>query len=273
VFVAGTLLALLATGRRSLFPSSLLADIVERIGAYFAGRMKMNYRVPEGEGNAGGGTQEWDLGIGRSPLFAMDQASDTGSRVVRLIVIVVLVAVGLLVLYFLVRPLFSRETRASLRGAHPLRFLAAKVRAIVAAFREAALAIRRGLRAPRKTVLRVARTLFEGLQGVARQAQEGGGRDSVAARQRRQRLARTLREFLRIIRWGEQAGVPFRPSMGPLEYATSLGRAVADRQEDLLEAARAFEEIVFSHHELEERRVGEFYRKVDGIVRQGARRR
>jgi len=270
VFVGGMILALAATGKRSLFPSSVLADVLEKIGRYFASRMKMNYKVSTGGGEGGAAAQEWDLGIGRSPLFAIDQGDTSTSRAVRLISLGVLGAAGLLVLYFILRPLFSREGRASLRDAHPLRDLAARGRAILAALRESGRGFVRWLRSPRRTVSRIARTLLDGVQMAVRQTRADRGPAAGAERQRRQRLARTLREFLRIVRWGEKAGVPFRPSMGPLEYATALGGAVGGKRDELREAARAFEEIVFSNHEIGDNVLGDFYRKVDGIVRQAA---
>ena len=270
VFVGGMILALAATGRRSLFPSSVLASVLENIGQYFARRMKMNYKVPTGGGEGGGAVQEWDLGVGRSPLFAMDEGSASTSPVVRMISLGVLGAAGLLVLYFIVRPLFSRKGRAALRDAHPLRDLAAKARAILAALRESGRGFVRWLRSPRRTASRIARTLLDGVQMAVRQTRADRGPAAGAERERRRRLARTLREFLRIVRWGEQAGVPFRPSMGPLEYATALGGAVGGKRDELVEAARAFEEIVFSNHEVGEGSLGDFYRRVDGIVRRAA---
>ena len=78
---------------------------------------------------------------------------------------------------------------------------------------------------------------------------------------------------MRIIKWGEQWGVPFQRSMGPLEYATTLAGTAREHGGPLVEAAIAFEQIVFSHHEVGERQVGEFYRAVNAIVRHRVERR
>jgi hypothetical protein len=55
-----------------------------------------------------------------------------------------------------------------------------------------------------------------------------------------------VREFVRIVHWGERRGVAFEPSEGPIEYASRLAAAVPARGPDLAAAAAAFARIAYS---------------------------
>jgi hypothetical protein len=68
------------------------------------------------------------------------------------------------------------------------------------------------------------------------------------ARSRRERrfYTRIVKSYLKFAKWGEQKGVPFARSLGPLEYAGMVGTAVPESDAYCSNIGEMFEEIQFS---------------------------
>ena len=88
----------------------------------------------------------------------------------------------------------------------------------------------------------------------------------------RQRLHRgahgaAVRGFVRLIRWGERSGVPFRRSAAPLAYVRALGARLPERRAELEAAGVLFEELVYSAHGASGERSARFQGLVRGLLR------
>ncbi len=197
------------------------------------------------------------------------EQSDLVARLFRALLVTVLVGLGLGLILFLVRPLFSRDLRDMLRGIS----LAALGRGFANGLRQAAAtaleALRRLLAAPRGAAERWAATVSKAARDRRRQAQAGR-----ALRQRLRRGAHgaAVRGFVRLVRWGERAGVPFRRSAAPLAYLRAVGARLPERRAELEAAGVLFEELVYSAHGAGGERGSRFQKAVrDLLRRRGAR--
>lgn len=187
--------------------------------------------------------------------------SDWAARLFQALLVTVLAALGLGLAVFLVRPLFSGDLREMLRGFS----LAALWRGFAGGLREAAAtaaaAWRRLLAAPRGAAQRLAATVTRAARGRRRQAQ---ARRTLL---RRGSHGAAVRGFVRLIRWGERAGVPFRRSAAPLTYLRALGARLPERRAELEAAGALFEELVYSAHGATGERSSRFQGLVRGLLR------
>jgi hypothetical protein len=158
------------------------------------------------------------------------------------ILILVLVAGGpaAAILILLVAPLFRRRQER----LHPLRalrnWLAGAIRGLAQGVRNIAGALRRR---PAHAGGRM--SLRDILFGRTRSAEARVGEERVGFFQRLA-LSRELKAFVKVIRWGERRGVPFHRSLGPGEYAASLGSSVPAVRAELDTMATILEQILFS---------------------------
>ncbi|MDE0445988.1 MAG: DUF4129 domain-containing protein, partial [Spirochaetaceae bacterium] len=89
------------------------------------------------------------------------------------------------------------------------------------------------------------------LADTVRQAARERRRQATARRALRDRLrsgthGAAVRGFVRLIRWGERAGVPFRRSVAPLDYVRALAAKLPEQHDELLALGALFEELVYS---------------------------
>jgi len=232
--------AIALAGPRPALPLSILAAMLEALGRLFAfTRRPMAapaVRAPAGDAADGGM---------RAMLEALN-ARETPAWIataVRVLGIVLAAGVAAAALYFLLRPLLVRDTRQVLRSLHPLAALRRALRrvaTIVGAIPRAFLAwLREGGRGAIRVLQVVAAAGAEPLAtmpGRPRRMRQRAGTSS----------SRSVREFVRIVRWGERRGVRFERAEGPLEYAARLAAAVPTRAADLAAAAAAFELVAYS---------------------------
>ena len=148
-------------------------------------------------------------------------------------------AATLAVLYFLLRPLLRRDTRLALRNLHPLAALRRAIARIAALATGMPRALRVWLREGRREAAAVLRAAGSRGGSVA-------GARAATGTSRRGRASRPVREYARVVRWGERHGIGFDRSEGPGEHAARLAAAVPSRAAALVAAAAAFERIVYS---------------------------
>jgi hypothetical protein len=168
---------------------------------------------------------------------------------------------GAAIVIALIAPLFRKREEK----LHPLRalrrWLAGATRALAQAARNLAAALRQR---PRGTGGR--RTLREMLFGAAR-ADEGRAAEGRGGFFQRLGLSREVRTFVKIIRWGERRGVHYHRSLGPREYAGSLGSHVPGVRAELDRLAALLEELLFSGREMERQRTEEYFEAARLVLR------
>ena len=178
--------------------------------------------------------------------------------------IVIAVAAGIALIYFVLRPLFRRDTRISAGQMHPLRTLVRRLRSLARFLLKLPGAVSRWIRAPGRGFAAIPRAIVDSLRGAATGAKAPA---VTAANRSRQRAAqRAVRDFQRLARWGRKAGVAFTAAEGPAEYARRLEQAVPAKGFALQEAALLFEQLIYAEAPVAHSEQA-FSRMVDGIVR------
>jgi hypothetical protein len=236
LFVAAIALA----GSRPALPLSILAAVLEALTRLFSFTREPT-AAPAVRAPSPGAT---DGGM-RAMLESLN-ARETPAWIattVRVLGIALAACAAAAALYFLLRPLLTRDTRMVLRSLHPvaaLRRTFRRIAAIVAGLPRAFLA---WLREGGGEAIRVLQAVAAAGAGpaVAVPPRVPSARRGAGAR-----APRSVREFVRIVRWGERRGVRFDRAEGPLEYAARLAAAEPARGADLAAAAAVFERIVYS---------------------------
>ena len=176
-------------------------------------------------------------------LGEQQEKSDLAARLFQAALVTALVALGLGLVVFLVRPLFSRDLGAMLRGFSLAGLLRNLARGLSQAADTALAALRRLLAAPRGVAERLAATVTRAARERRRQA---AARRAVRSRLRQGTHGAAVRGFVRLIRWGERSGVPFRRSLAPLDYVRALGTQLPERRAELEAVGVLFEELVYA---------------------------
>jgi hypothetical protein len=176
--------------------------------------------------------------------------------------ITILLAAAVIVLFVILRPLFSRETMRGARKLHPLKVLKARFTGLLRSLASIPRRLAQWLHSPGKRFASVPRAV----RAVLRQTEQGARREA-RARERAGRAVRNraVREFLRLARWGEKKGIAYRVTEGPMEYARMLEARVPEKAPALETAALLFEELVYSDEPEHGQR--ELAPMVNGIVK------
>ena len=196
--------------------------------------------------------------------------SDLAARLFQALLATILVALGGALAVFLVRPLFSRDFGDILRTLSVGRVLRGLAAGISQALDTALAVLRRMASAPRGAAARLADTVREAARDRRRQAT---ARRALRERLRSGTHGAAVRGFVRLIRWGERAGVPFRRSLAPLDYVRALAAKLPEQREELLALGVLFEELVYSAAGAGEQGAGRFQGQLRAVLRSGARRR
>ena len=192
------------------------------------------------------------------------EQSDLAARLFQAFLITVLAALGLGLIVFLVRPLFSRDLGEMLRGFSLAGLWRSFARGLSQALDTALAGLRRMLSAPRDVAGRLAATVTRAARERRRQAR---ARRAVRSRLRQGAHGAAVRGFVRLIRWGERSGVPFRRSVAPLDYVRALGARVPERRAELEAVGVLFEELVYSAHGDSGERATRFQGQVRDLLR------
>lgn len=169
--------------------------------------------------------------------------SDLAARLFQAFLVTVLVALGAGLVVFLVRPLFSRDFGEMLRTFSAGRLLRGLATGLSQAVDSALAVLRRMAAAPRGAAARLAATVRDAARERRRQVT---ARRAVRERLRSGAHGAAVRGFVRLIRWGERAGVPFRRSVAPLDYMRALAAKLPEQHDELLALGVLFEELVYS---------------------------
>jgi hypothetical protein len=254
------LVALLLPGRSALLPLSALARffnwLAHLIPPAHPREAPLIARQPGNETGAGmfNGLQFGLPEAHESPLLV---------QILHIAGIVLAAAAAAGLLFFIVRPLFSRDARRSARRLHPLRRAIRDVRLILRFLAHLPRAISVWMRTPGKNLSAIPRAIIDSVrESIAGRRRAASGAD----RTRRVARSRAVREFRRLARWGRKAGIALTGTEGPMEYARLLAARAPEKASALSQAALLFEELVYADAPAE-RGERALSRIVDGIVR------
>ena len=252
--VVAALLLIPTIGREAPLPSSYLQDFIEWLQR-ITSLPEMTRKVGDIEfGEQTPDTQLPDQRRITEALGSADRNNEALQRLIRTLLILLVAGVPAgVIIVLLVAPLFKKREEK----IHPLKairlWLERTVRSLTAGLRSFAASLRnRSRRAAGR------RSLRERLMGLTRPREEAQG-DARAGFFQRLALSREIKTFVKIIRWGEKRGVRFRRSLGPLEYAQSLGANAPEVQGELVTVADILEELLFSGRGIEPQRSDRFF--------------
>jgi hypothetical protein len=182
--------------------------------------------------------------------------------------IVGVIVVGVLVLgflAFLIAPLvrLHREGR-SITGAlreRLVRFLAG----LRTGWRSLIRSLKRMIRQSRK-VGTVAKRIGEELRSAAETRRRSTAKRQSLGGVDARTHSRVLKSFMRFVKWAGKHDVTFRTSIGPREFAATVAREVPDQTDDVMEIAELFEEIVFSHHQIDNSQTQRYHQKIAKVT-------
>ena len=193
--------------------------------------------------SSGSGAQEAERMRDFGQFVGEREGSDLAARLFQAFLVTVLIALGAGLVVFLLRPLFSRDLGDMLRAFSVGRLLRGLATGFSQALDSALAVLRRMAAAPRGAATRLAATVREAARERRRQAT---ARRAVRERLRSGTHGAAVRGFVRLIRWGERAGVPFRRSVAPLDYVRALAAKLPEQRDELLALGMLFEELVYS---------------------------
>ena len=179
---------------------------------------------------------------------------------------VVLVGLGVGVVFFLVLPFF----RGNKVEIHPLLWTKTAAKAMAKGlqsfFASLRHAINQGISKQRQRFWERKRTASK--RGLGQHSSEVQSVKRAAGRKERRRQGKILKSFFRFTKWGEKKGVPFRTSMGPMEYASRIRPNTPEMAAICVEIAKLFEEVVYSRHGVSENLRTAYFEKIKRIVKE-----
>ena len=180
---------------------------------------------------------------------------------------IVLITAGALILtgllYFLVRPLLSRDYRerpAAGASARPAGGRARPLPHVVRRF-DAPHAGDIG-RVSRRSLARFGEALVERARERSAARAAARAREAALDKQRQRAIGQASRAFVRLIRWAERGGVPFRTWMGPMEYVLLVAERSTANARALREIGAIFEQIAYAATDPPAERSQTYYRLI-----------
>ena len=270
VLALGIILTLIVVGNDSLLPASYIGQFFRGIDEWFANRARDV--VPKYKPQSSDGAPLMsDLANARDRLagdLSMgEKRSEVLANILRIVAFSLLGLIGVGLIVFLVRPLFSKESRENMKNRHPIQFVKSKLLAFFQFVGKALSGIVKWLKSPKKGVRRFTQAIADRLREspvFSREARLARKRE--AERSKLRQHGREIRAFVRVIRWGEGLGVKFRKSLGPMAYVDLVGKAVPESQGALYAVAGIFEEIMYSQHSVPESRTEEYFQTIRDLV-------
>ena len=255
------------TGREALLPAEAIGAFME----WLEERLRLPEREVKVRVREGGDTEafqedfrEPDLG----DLSGEREENDFLERLVRIVLISIgaLLLIGLL--YFLVRPLLSRDYRERLRQARPLARLAAAVGRFFTAFAESVRRMLAAFARSRQSLARFGESLVERARERSAARAAARARDAELDRQRQRAIGQASKAFVRLIKWAERGGVPFQKWMGPMEYLMLVAERSTPNARALMEIGTIFEQIAYAATDPPQERSQTYYNLIKEVTRQ-----
>lgn len=255
-------LAVPAVGKKSIMPSSYISTLYDRL-ENFARRDKLaiDFDAPKVD-------KTEQTGLISEKVFedlgGEAEESANLERLKKIITWIFLSLAGALIIWFLLRPIFKSDG-----GFHPVENLKKSWKLVQKNIKKALITFKEYI-----SLVKTARKAGKWQKAKGKDRIAGAKKkkwmESVSRAGLKERIihGRFLKAFFKLTKWGEKKGVVFRRTIGPREYALQLEKQVPGLNNISLEIADIFEEILFSHHEMNEERESDFFKKVKIVTRE-----
>ncbi len=179
--------------------------------------------------------------------------------IVKIVGIVLLVLVGILFIYFLIKPLFSRDKSERKTLSSYLGRVMQGLKKMRSGFKDSLSSFIRWIKRQRVNIKNTTRTFVEKVQETRDAAREARRmRAEQRSEQKRVLSNDFVKEYCKLIRWAERNGREFRKSAGPLRFLDHMAELFPDNKEDLHRAGSLFEEAIYSGRTIEDGILREF---------------
>lgn len=263
VFAVVGIIALPVSGSRPLLPVSYLEAVVDWLAEL--GRRERRVEDVEPPSLSTEQTTE-ELPDYLGPAQRLLGERGGGSNIGPIVGWILLGLIGLGLLYFLIAPLM----RIRRSGGNVGEVVVARLQKLLAnigrAIGSIGNAFRQILRESRKVKGLFAK-IREQAKAVAEAREEAAARRAGVSKRDRRIQSKVLKSFMRFTRWAKRYEVSFHPSIAPREFSELVARRVPERRDDVVEIARIFEEIIYSHHEIENSLQIRYHEKVSAVVK------
>jgi hypothetical protein len=263
VFAVVAVVAIPVAGSRPLLPQSYLSSVLEWLGQLGTREQTVETRKPPDIGETGPSVEMPDF-VGPAQSFLGERGGESQIGPIIGWIILVLLGVGFLV--FLIQPLLKMRREGLTIGTAFKKRFASLLQGMRNGWRSFTEALARFLREGRK-VRGVFKKIREQAQAVVRAREDAATRRASGTKRDRRVHNRVLRSFMRFTKWAKRHEVTFHASIAPREFSEMVAAKVPERRSDCLEIASLFEEIVYSHHEIEGSLQNRYHEKVAAVVK------
>ena len=263
VFAVVAVVALPVAGRQALLPTSYLESAIAWLADL--GRRERGVEDVEPPSLSAEETME-ELPDYLGPAQRLLGERGGGTNIGPIIGWILLGLLGIGFLYFLVAPLLRIQRRGGNVGEAIQAGLRRFVTNLQNGWKSFVAGLRRLLRQSRK-VGEFFTKIREQAKAVAEAREEAAARRAGVSKRDRRIHNRVLKSFMRFTKWAKRHEVSFHPSIAPREFSEMVARKVPERQDDVIEIAQLFEEIVYSHHEIENSLQNRYHEKVSAVVK------
>ena len=97
---------------------------------------------------------------------------------------------------------------------------------------------------------------------------EARAREASLDKQRQRVIGQASKAFVRLIRWAERGGVPFRKWRGPMEYLMLVAARSAPNAKTLLQIGTIFEQIAYAATDPSQEQTQTYYNLIKEVTRQ-----
>ena len=104
-------------------------------------------------------------------------------------------------------------------------------------------------------------------EGSAARA-EARAREASLDKQRQRVIGQASKAFVRLIRWAERGGVPFRKWRGPMEYLMLVAARSSPNAKTLLQIGTIFEQIAYAATDPTQEQTQTYYNLIKEVTRQ-----
>jgi hypothetical protein len=254
------------TGREAVLPAEAIGTFIE----WLEERLKLPEREVKVKVKEIDKTEVFQE-IQREPDLGDLSGDRTRSQFLQNLVRIVLITIGALILigllYFLIRPLLSRDYRERLRENRPLARVIMSIRRFFLTLVTSVQSMIATLRRSRSSLARFGESIVDRVRERSAARAAARAREAVLDKQRQRTVGQASKAFVRLIRWAERGGVSYRKWLGPLEYVLMIAERSPGQTDILIEIGTIFEEIAYAANDPDQGRTQTYYDRIKEVIR------
>ncbi len=237
------------TGDGSKISPELILDFLQRLNNI------MNLRPIDkpvtGEIDFSVEEEELQPDFSQQAAAGKQEQSNAAAKIMRIIGIILLILLIAGFLFFLFKPLFSRDRKGRKRSKNLIMMIAARFKNSMHIVRNMWKTFFRWIVVKRKTVKESAESFVAKLKRMQEDFRESRKyRNDQRTLQKQISSNEFVKEYLRIIAWAKKNGHTFRKSYAPQQFLELIAEDFPNIEELIMSISRTFEKAVYSSHKI-----------------------